>query len=159
MAPTRKKPLDEKKRKRIIGEELEKLDVLGQESDKKAVKHVQAETKRIALEEKKKEDETLEKLDSKKKWFETYVYMLCKELHDMVVEVGLPKSVSWGVWFDGKGIVLAIRDKKKHDYRRAFAVVQDPKYDLNACLRFAIWADEVRAKIESPDVWTPGKAN
>jgi len=64
-------------------------------------------------------------------------------LKGMVDEIDWPKAYEYGVWFDGKGIVLAVKDKYKKNWKRVFVPSFDPKFDLNACFRFSMWAEDI----------------
>jgi len=144
----RSKLEEEKVRKKLVDDEIYKIDQMGQESEKKAAKVV----KEVAEEEDKKEKEfqakQLEILHKVKKKDKEYKKRLLFYLHSMIEEIDWPKEYEWGIWFDGKGVRLAVKDKNKVLHQRAFQVTNDPKYDLHACLRFAVWAEDVLDLIE-----------
>lgn len=145
-------------RKKLAAEEEEKIEVLGQESTKKSKKWIIEEAEKSKSEEKKKEEQKLEKLDDVKKSVLTYRQHLMFYLHDLVLEIKLPKEYFWGVWYDGKGIRLTIRDKYKKLHQRAFKICYDPKYDLNKIYEFAVWAEDVYDSVErtpQKSIWTP----
>ena len=141
-----------------LQEEEEKLDAMGQESESKGIKA----TKKIMddfnkSEEKKKIDE-LNKFDMSRRHVFTYNELLCRTLHQLILNIQMPSIYEWGVWFDGKGIILAIRDKKKVLHRRAFRPCHDPIHDRNAIKTLALWAEDLYDKCEGvlvSDIWTP----
>ena len=79
----------------------------------------------------------------------------------MVLEIGIPPSISWGVWFDGKGVCLILRKGVGKIYKRAFRVTRDPTLDAQACETFAVWAEDIVEEItgdkslKKSDIWTP----
>lgn len=145
-----------------VAEIEEKIDATGQESDKKAAKYVIEEGKKHQEKQKKKEEKELDNLSIKRKApkIESYYFTLCKTIHDLVQELQFPKTYDWGVWFDGKGIVLKIRDKYKKSHIKAFKPTHEPKYDLAACYKLAWWAEDLYDAIEgntstNGTIWTP----
>src|SRR3990167_6587997 len=110
-----KDPLD--KFKDINRESGEKLEAMGQESDRKAAKWVQE----VGKEERKKEEnriaDVMTKLDDSKKHVVTYKTLLMDE---MKKEMGywdedLPTGFNWIHQQTDKGIVLWIRNPQ-HEY-------------------------------------------
>lgn len=154
----------DKRRKKII-EEAEKIDEMGQESESKGRKAVQEVAKETEAAEKKKEDEVLNKLDSIRKNRYTYRVFLLNYLHEMVREIKWPTTYSWGVWFDGIGIVLGVRDKFGKLHKKAFKPSYQPKFDAHACYQFAVWAEDVLDMVEGSleipktegGIWLPNK--
>ena len=115
-------------------------------------------------EKKKKEKEAvdnLNQLDMRRKSILTYRETLMIALHSLVLEIGMPKEYQWGVWFDGRGIVIAIMDKVKKLHRRAFIPSRDPLVDRNAIHTLAHWTEEVYDQCEgnTQSIWTPPKKN
>jgi len=139
----RSKLEEEKARKKLQQKEEEKLEVLGQESDKKAKKWIIEEGKNTEKEEKEHDALWHDILHKSRKKKIDYRKMLMTRLYKMVEEIDWPESYEYGVWFDGKGVVLAVKDKFKKLWKRAFKPIHEPKYDLNACFRFAIWAEDI----------------
>ena len=134
---------EEKVRKKLIQEEEEKLDVLGQKSDKKAKKWIIEEGKNTEKKEKETDAVWQDVLHSSRKKKTDYYTKLMFRLKGMVDEIDWPKAYEYGVWFDGKGIVLAVKDKYKKNWKRVFVPSFDPKFDLNACFRFSMWAEDI----------------
>lgn len=139
----RSKLEEEKFRKKQIEEETEKLEVLGQRSEKKAKKYVIQEAKESEKKEKEIDDIWKGILHASRKKKDSYKKMLMTRLYKMVEEIDWPKSYEYGVWFDGKGVVLAVKDKFRKLWKRAFKPTFDVKYDSNACFRFAMWAEDI----------------
>lgn len=157
---------EDKAYQRKLKEEEEKLDTLGQESEKSAVKPVQEEVKRIEQEEKEEEARKLETLTQlRKRKADAYKEALQHTLHDMVLGIGMEKEWQWGVWFDGKGIMMVVVDPQKERHVRAFFLTYEPQYDLHAAMVVARWVEQVygtyqRAlfiKQENEAIWTPPK--
>jgi len=136
--------LEEKRlRKKLAHEEAEKLEVLGQSSEKKAKKWIIEEAKKSTEKEKKIEAATMDILWTAKHQANAYRKMLMTRLYNMLTEIDWPKTYEYGVWFDGKGIIVAVKDKFKKVWKRAFMPTRKPKYDLAACFKFAVWAEDV----------------
>lgn len=145
-----------------IGEALEKIDTLGQEDEHKAAKWVKEEAAASEKIEKEKEAVLLEKFDKADTTIKSYSYMVAKTLHDFVLEINMPPTYQWGVVPTNKGIVLIIQDKNKKQHIRKFKLLHDPKFDLNACYHFAMWAEDVYDQCEGVleaknqgGVWVP----
>ena len=151
---------EEEKKKKLLGEHEKKIEILGQESESKAKKYVIEEAKEADKQEQKKKDEGMNVLDNYRNQVQSYKFYLCKFLHDLIIEVRFPITYRWGVWFDGKGIRVAVVDKKGKKYKRAFRISYEPQYDINMCYQFAVWADDIYDLAEgnisqNPNIWTP----
>lgn len=138
--------LDLKKyRQKKLAEEEEKLDVLGQESDHKAVKWIQEEGKKNQEEEKKKKDQITQVLkDLVPKKESSYIQTLVNNMYQALTEVDWNYGWKYMSWFDGKGIRVILKHGEKN-WQRAFKISYAPKYDLNAVARFAVWAEDTVA--------------
>jgi hypothetical protein len=152
----------EKQRKRLIHEEVEKLEVLGQESEKKAKKWIIEEGKKSEKRGKEAEAAAMDILWSHKSERYAYKRMLLNKLYSMIAEIDWPYTYEYGVWFDGKGIVVAIKDRYGKLHKRAFIPSHEPKYDLNACFRFSIWAENILDLVEGSlngkgEIWLPSR--
>jgi len=148
----------ERENKKAVGIFEEKLEATGQESDKKAVKWVKEEQKEREKKEKEIEAVKKEILENTRKKNNLYLNSLIKCLYGMVFELEWPKEFDFGVWHDGKGIVLAIKDKEKKIYKRAFKPSFNTEYDYNACERFTVWAEGIYSlTVQDNGIWTPGK--
>ena len=138
--------------KKEIGEQTEKLEAMGQESDRKAAKWV----KEVGKEERKKEqdrqDVVMEILDKSKKHILTYKEQLMKEMiHEMKYwDDDLPTGYNWAPQSTDKGIVLWIRNPKKEYFAKGIKLSGEPKYDLNAIARIIVGAVKEMEKQSTP---------
>jgi ribosomal protein S20 len=135
-------------RKKTKEEAIEKLEALGQESDKKAAKWVIEEGKAYEKKSKEKETRILTQLNDARHTVYSYKETLLRLLHEGILSINMPKTYQWGVWFDGKGIVLSIKDKYGVIHKRAFVPVHDPKYDFHMVDRYVIWAEDIYDMVE-----------
>jgi len=144
----------DKKTKKVL-EEIEKLDVIGQESEKKAVPHVREYTKERKMENDKIEEDYLVDLDRKSRFkFKNYKQRLVDIISEVMINrVDVPKGWEWNVWTNTKGIGISIKYKQSGWNHRAFAPCNDPKFDLEAASVLCEWAqnwfDRVEQEIES----------
>lgn len=157
------KGLEEDKKKMSAGEEGEMIDTMGQSSEKKGIQAVQEVMKEDEIKNNKRKELELEVLDKVKNqnaaYRETIIYML----HDKVAGVEFPKGWSWGVWFDGKGAVVAVRDSGGKNYKRAFRITYETKYDYQAIFKFADWVEDLVLEFKENhnpqmSIWTPNKS-
>lgn len=156
----RSKLHEEKIRKKLIAEEEEKLDVMGQPDEHKAVASVTEEGKKIDQEEKARRAKELEIFTKARKTNQNYIRTLVFALHNLVNQIPFTKGYSWGVWFDGKGVRLTIKDKYKKVHQRAFKPSFSPRYDQRKMLEFTVWAEDVYDLAEGnlqSGIWTPPK--
>lgn len=150
-----------KVKKMKIEEEEEKVEKMGSETESEGRKATQAYMEKERKEKEGEEIDVLNLLDMNRRRVFTYKEMLQISLHKLVLDIGMGKEYSWGVWYDGKGIVLAIQDKKKVLHRRAFIPSLDALLDRRAIHVLAHWAEEVYDKCEGnvSEIWTPPKKN
>lgn len=149
--------------KKEIGEFENKIDAMGQESEKKAKKWIVEDAKENEKKENKKKDEALNQLDSKRKQVFAYKEYVLQYLHDLILQIRLPPIYQWGVWFDGKGVKVVVIDKFKKRHVRAFRLSYSPKYDINYCYVFAVWVEDIYDRTEGnlavqnrpSGIWTP----
>lgn len=156
--------MKKKKRSTLIGEAEEKLDAMGQESEKKAVKWVKEAAQEKEQAQKKKEELDLTLLDGTRKKHSIYRQYLIHLLHDMVMTTETAKHYTWGTWFDGKGIIIHVRDKYSKSHVRAFSPSYSPEHDLFKVAQFARWAEDIYDAVEGnlavddkSKIWTPTK--
>ena len=128
--------------KKQAGEDKEKLEAMGQESEHKAKKWVQEVGKEEDKKEKKRIDEVMTKLDASKSHVMTYKELLIEEMRK---EMGywdddLPTGFNWLPQSTEKGIVLWIRNPKREYYAKGIKLSGEPKYDLNAIARLIVGA-------------------
>jgi len=140
--------LEQKKRKKKIAEELERLDVLGQESEKKAIKWVKEDHKNQVTKDKEVEAQELTRLSSKKHQIVTYKEELAKILYQRLAKNIWPKGYRYVVNVTPKGIEVHIRNQKNKWYGRGISVTFMPEYDLNAAVILVIQADNTLAVSE-----------
>jgi len=147
-----------KKRKPARQAEEEKIDLMGSETESEGRKATQKIMEEEKKKQKKKEEDELNMLDLRRRTVFSYRELLMISLHQLVLNIQMPNTYSWGVWFDGKGIILKIVDKKKQTHVRAFRQSNDPVHDRNAIRTLAVWAEDIfdkcEGKLES-DIWTP----
>lgn len=147
-----KKPLDslsnlrkEKVLKYRRGEEEERISVLGQESERKAIPWVQEDV--IEQELKDKQYfwlicELLQKAKSKRK---DYLKVLTQVfLHFMVMEK-IPKK--YFIEIEANNVGIKVEIKKTH-YYGAFKISELPSYDFRACQILAMKLGNTIAKLE-----------
>lgn len=157
--PQAKDPLDklsklEKERvlTKTIGEENEKLEAMGQESNRKAAKWVQEEGKRQRKEEQIKSDDAMTKLwDARGKVF-TYRDKLLEEMKREMENWSdeLPEGFSWFPMFTSKGLVMWLKNRNGDWFAKGLKISGEPKYDLNGVARLIIGAVEEANKQVEP---------
>jgi len=137
---------EDKNRKRQIEEEKERLDVLGQESDKKAVKWIKEEGKEADRKRRQKIGVDQEKLDTSRKGsYANYKRALGRLIYEKFGKLTWPKGYRFGVFVTDKGIECHIYDPFKRKFARGITPTYDPKYDLNAAQIMAVQADNTLA--------------
>jgi hypothetical protein len=155
-----------KNQKHKVAEEEERLDILGQSSDRKAAKWIIEDAKEKEKDAQSERADSLTKLQDKRKQVKGYKEILMTNLYQMVDEIRWPKEYEYGVWYDGKGVILAIKDKRRKLHKRAFKPCFIPKIDFAACQKFAVWAEDVLDAIEGRlstaqsegGIWLPKKS-
>jgi hypothetical protein len=157
----RNKPVldsDKRKQKMKVEEEVEKIEVLGQESESKAAPFIQEELKKNFKEGKEKEARILEELHAKRKLpkVQEYIKMLLFTLHDEIQAIKPQPKTDWAVYHDGKGIVVMIQKPGEKKKIRAFRMTYEPKYDLFAASELLRWAEDI-IDPDKPDIWMPTK--
>ena len=133
----------QKLRKKLAAEEDEKLMAMGQESEHEAAKVVKQLGAEHQLKQKKKLDDETTKLEDLLKHKNAYKKFLLFKLHDLIMNIGLRSDWLWGVWFDGRGIVVTLANPGRKIFRRAFVPCYDPKFDYHACYELALWVENV----------------
>ena len=149
--------MGKKKKKHIqLGEEKEKLDLMGQESDKKAVKHVKEFTKEGLDEEKHKLDVEKEKTDSKKRYWDGYKSKLGEILYERMKMMDWPFKWRFGVEITKKGVVARFMTSEGRVFHKAVAPVNDLEYDVNAMLIMAEDVENTLDVLTKEEVVVPG---
>lgn len=144
----------ERELKKIAGEDSEKLEAMGQESEKAAAKWVMEEGEKERHEEAEQQAETEWTLNDHKDQVLTYKTLLVKELRRLMENWidELPEGWSWYAGYNEKGIVLWLRDKDRNWYARGMKVSGLPKYDLNGIFKLMMKAIEyAKPKVEPQD--------
>jgi hypothetical protein len=125
---------DEKNK--IIGEAVEKLDAMGQESDIKASKWVKEIGKEEDHADAEKEAIQLEKLDKSRKFTKQgYYQTMVKIMKELFLnEAEIPSGWTWEAWEGrgGVGLTLWTSPPVKILYK-AFEPCGEPLYDLAFC--------------------------
>jgi len=141
-------------------EEEEIIEKVGSETESEGRKATQELDKVKKEEDKKREEDALNFLDMNRRKLLAYREILQEALHQLILNIGMPITYRWGVWYDGKGIILAIRDKFNKLHVRAFKPNLDPQIDRNAVKTLALWGEDVYDKCEgnlASNIWTPPK--
>ena len=133
--------LDEKKRRKKVEEELERIDTVGQESEKKAVKWVKESAQIDANKEREVEATDLSVLNSNKRTIITYKEELAKIIHRRMEKNKWPPEYKFVVNSSPKGIGIFIRNKSKKWFGRGMAITNEPILDLNAAAVLILQAD------------------
>ena len=135
------------------GLELEELEALGHDSERKGAKAVIEKYNEEEKKEYNKEQEIKSVLQKKRHLprFNVYKQHLATELSHLIEEEELPREFYWRVRATPKGIVVEIWKGDGSFYRRrATYVCGEIQYDFNAIERFALWVgDEVYAFLEA----------
>lgn len=154
-------PTELRKFKKIkLQEEEEMVEKMGSETESEGRKTTQEVMSKEEKERKKREEDALNYLDMYRRKRQAYLEIVQMALHQLILNIGMPNTYSWGVWYDGKGIILAIRDKNKKLNIRAFRPSMDPVIDRNAVKTLALWGEDVYDKCEGnlqSSIWTPQK--
>lgn len=148
------------KKKQKINQELEELEVIGGQSESKAIKALDEFSKQQEKLQKEKDAKLLDQLEHSKKKKITYEQKLLEVFHTMLLDVEIPKDYDWGIWFDGTGIRLTLKDRQKKLHTRAFIPSHNPEQDLKACYIYTYWLDDTIEQldvIKTDSLWTPPK--
>lgn len=129
----------------LVGEQLEKIDVMGQESEKAAVKWVQEEGENVKKKDMKFEADEMQSLSElSKRRFADYKERLGKTVQSVIINA-LDLPVGWQAhpFQDDKGVGIILWDKLNNkNYVRAFKPCNIPKFDLNAVSKICLQAQE-----------------
>lgn len=140
------KSLNGDSRKKKIAEAKERVDVLGQESDKKAAKWVIEEGNKDKKGAQVQIGVDLEHLDTSSKGsYKKYKSALGKILYNKFSKLTWPKGFRYGIYVTPKGIECHIYDPFKRKFARGLQITYNPKYDLNAAQVMTIQADNTVA--------------
>lgn len=127
------------KKSSTIGEQIEKIDVLGQENEKKAAKWVMKEGDQERKIEDRKENEELDKLQTKKRKGQLFGYTdeIVAATTRRMFEFEIPKGFYWQVYKtkNGRGIEIRYMTPMGKVYARGMNVCFNPEYDVNWIIR------------------------
>lgn len=115
-----------------LQEQLEVLDNIGQESEKKGIKATQEFHKNEEIEQKKKYNDTLNKLDLSKG--SEYRKRVLEEAKLQLKDQDIPKGCRFQFGLTKKGLVLYIWYKGKW-YANGTLISQSPLFDAQAIVR------------------------
>lgn len=117
----------------------ERIDILGQEDDDKAVKWVKENDKEVLAEVQKEEEILVDRLTSKKT--ETsYKQILIAKYEVEMKTYEIPIGFKWAVMPSKEGIIVFFKSNTGKVYARGTKVCMIPKYDLNAMDRLLVRA-------------------
>lgn len=119
-----------------IGEDNERIEAMGQDSEVKAARWVKEDTlEELARQNQKRavERELLE--DARKKRF-TYWKRLCLVARSVMVEFDIPRGFTWGAALEQLdnaecALIIWFRDNRNHKASVGMKITGEPKYDLN----------------------------
>ena len=156
------KGLEEDQKKYSVEEEGERLEWTGQENEKKGAKAICEVMKEEEEKKEREKNRRLEVLDAIRKKNIKYRENLLFLLHDGLKRLEWTGGWEWGVWFDGFGVLVSIKDHNGQIHKRAFKIIYETCYDYHAVNVFIRWADDLIdllsiKKTEQLDIWTPSK--
>ncbi len=129
----------ERQTKKLLGEEAEKIDAMGQENERKAAKWVIEEGKQNQQVEDKIEAEEIEKLESKGKKGQLFGYAdeIVQATIRRMREFDKPQGFDWGVYKtkNGRGIEIRYMRPDKRVFARGMDVSFSPNHDVNWIIR------------------------
>jgi len=139
---------EEKRRKKQIAEEEERLDVIGQESDKKAIKWAREDVKEKETKKQSIENTELNLLDKARKRKTAYTKTLADILFKRLSKNTYPQGYYFKVLISPQGLEVRLKDKQNNWFGRGFNVIGIPEYDLNAAAVLVIQMDNTLAICE-----------
>jgi hypothetical protein len=116
---------------RKADEESEKVEVMGQESDTKAVKWVQEENKEVEKKEVNAQAVARQILEDQKEKEFNYRTALLKELLRQQSLYDIPSGFKWGAKLDTKGLVMWIKARDGNYAAVGLKISGKPMYDMN----------------------------
>lgn len=137
------------KTKNQVGEILEKVDAMGQDSEIKAAKWVKEQNKIDEAQEEKYKNEKTETLERKSRYsFSNYKQYLADIITDIIKNnLGVVRGWTYRSFYSEKGVGLVLLNGKRK-FVKAFMPINIPKYDLNACAILCLEAENTIDKIE-----------
>lgn len=119
-----------------LKKQIEILDAVGQEDEKKGIKAVQELHKNDEIEQEKKFDDTLNKLDfNRNKGDDYYSRRILEEAQLQLKDQSIPRGYYFFFSLTSKGLVLWIRDTKKRWHANGMSISKNPLFDAQAIMR------------------------
>ena len=138
-------PLDrEAEIKRRRGQEEERVEVLGQESDRKAIPWVQQDVEDREKREKDYLNSIAELLQKARKNKKDYIRILSRVFLTFMADEAIPKKFFVEIEANDTGILIELKDTK---YYGAFKACGIPAYDIRACKVLAVKLGNTVAKL------------
>lgn len=127
--------------------EFEKVEAMGEDNEKQAIKAVKEIVVLNEEKEKDKENVTLDYLKTKRGWTKIeYNRALSEILLVKLYEDGWPEGVSYEVIPTNIGVIMELYVKGRI-FRQAVGTIGEPKYDLNAMDMFVMRAENTVEKL------------
>lgn len=123
-----------RQKEKKIKELEEEIEVLGQDSEDKAVKWVQEVGKRDEQQANQEYSDSLNKLDLKKRSL-TYSQILVEEANLFLKGFDIPKGYTWGALKTREGIVFWYRNPQGKYFAAGNTISLIPEYDMNGVVR------------------------
>ena len=125
-------------------DELDKLDAMGQESERGAVKYIQAEGEERKREDENKQDKFVEELKRADRWsVKTYNQKLVDIMAEVIRErLDVPKGWFWDCWSSSRGVAILLKSPQGEKFTRGFKPCHDKVVDLNAASSLVEWAQD-----------------
>ena len=134
----------EKELEKLVAAEEEIIAATGQESEKKAKKWVDEDYLSAQKEQQEEEAQVLNRAEAKRKLPQIvdYTQFLTDYLKQELDGEDFPPGFYWRIFMPDKTKVRIDVFAKELNWRQArgFKISGIPKYDINACQRFALWA-------------------
>lgn len=129
--------------KKKVTKAIDKLEAMGQKSEKQGIKWTQKFMDEFDKKELQKDFEIKDKLKKERKTKKGYYEALRKVLAEMVEAVDRPSpGFSYKVLKSDKGIVCQFKDTEGKSWTKAFKPCGIPKIDFSACRTIAGLADD-----------------
>lgn len=136
-----------------VKQRIEEIDLMGQEDEEKGVQVVKEISKRDELEAQKSENESLNKLNDRKKQVNLYWQAILKECKRKIKEYEIPKGFSIGCTLTSKGLVVGYRYfTDKMWFMKGIKISANPVYDMQGVDRLLNEAlDEIAQRIDNKE--------
>lgn len=125
---------EERKRKKDLGNLEEIVENLGQDSEEKASKIAIELFKKERQENEKKDINTVEKLDSARRFDSTYYRTILAECNLRMAEYDLPMGFRWISKVSKEGLAIFIETPQRVQYGGGVKIVGDPLIDAKGTI-------------------------